>query len=431
MSNDDSTPQILYACPDCDLLVSGASLKPGHSLCCPRCGRRLARRGRNSVMKALATSLSGLLLFFPALLLPLLQLDAFGFEDSANLLESILHLFGMKYYFVALAVSFSAAILPLLTLLFSFMVSFNLFFHRRSRWTGSIFRAWLQLTDWAMLDVYLLSILVSIIKMLPIAQIQYLAGFFCFIVLVLLVLGTSAVIDKDMFWMKIDALSPGAPVPLIFKESEGETAAEHDIVLCHTCHKLLAGSWSGKPCPRCGSTVHRRKPQSKSRTTVLVISAVLLLFPANLLPIMQVDFFGSEQNSTIIDGIIYFFHTGSYFVGAVILCASVLVPVFKVIGLTILLLNRSLPEASLRRKTKMYRFITFIGRWSMLDIFVISLMAAMVDFGFVSTTWAAPGCTWFCIVVTLTMTAAETFDPRTMWDRTLFLSSSHSSSHSS
>ncbi len=427
MSNDDSTPQILYACPDCDLLLSGASLKAGHSLCCPRCGRRLARRVRGSEAKAFATSLSGLLLFFPALLLPLLRLDAFGFKDSANLLESILHLFEVKYYFVALAVSFSAAILPLLTLLFSFAVSFNLFFHRRSRWTGKLFRAWQQLTDWAMLDVYLLGILVSIIKMLPIARIEYLSGFFCFIALVLLVLATSAVIDKDMFWLKIDALSPGPPVPLTFKESEGETAAEHDIVLCHTCHKLLARSWSGKACPRCGSTVHRRKPQSNSRTTVLVISAVLLLFPANLLPIMKVDFLGTAQNSTILDGIIYFFHSGSYFVGAVILCASVLVPVFKVIGLTILLLNRSLPEASLRRKTKMYRFITFIGRWSMLDIFVISLLAAMVNFGFISTTGAAPACTWFCVVVALTMTAAETFDPRTMWDRTLFLSSSHPS----
>ncbi len=419
---NNTHPKVYYACPDCDLLLEERSLDPGYALSCPRCGCLLARRVRGSVHKVFACSLSGLLLFFPALLLPLLRLDAFGFEDSATLLESIVHLFQVKYYFVAVIVAFSAAILPFVTLLLSCIVSANLFFRRRSRLTGPFFRAWQQLNDWAMLDVYLLGILIAIIKMLSIASINYLPGFFTFIALVLLVIVTAVVTDRDIFWRRIDALTPGPPQPAAFAGPAEKTAAAQGLVLCHTCRKLLKEECSGHPCPRCGAKVHHRKPRSTAVTAAFLISATLLLFPANLLPIMRVDFFGTEKLSTIFDGIVYFFHGGSYFVGTVILVASILVPVFKVIGLTILLATGRPPETALRRKTRLYRFISFIGRWSMLDVFVIALLAVLVDFGFVSTTSTAPGCTWFCLVVALTMIAAETFDPRLMWDRHTFSS---------
>ncbi len=196
------------------------------------------------------------------------------------------------------------------------------------------------------------------------------------------------------------------------------TARQAGLILCHDCHKLLAdGDDIPHNCPRCGASVHLRKPNSISRTWALVITAAILSFPANILPIMRVDFFGSAEYSTIMDGIIYFFETGSYGIGAIILTASVLVPCFKIIGIIFILLSIHFRwKTWLRHKTLLFRIIEFIGRWSMLDIFVIALLQVLVNFGNITSIEAAPAATYFTGVVLCTMFAAITFDPRLLWD---------------
>ncbi len=132
---------------------------------------------------------------------------------------------------------------------------------------------------------------------------------------------------------------------------------------------------------------------------------------------MKVDYLGSQEYSTILDGIIYFFKEGSYGIGIVILTASVLVPVFKIAGIIMILMSIHYRwETWLKHKTIMFRFIEFIGRWSMLDIFVIALLTVLVNFGFFSTISAASAATYFCGVVISTMLAAITFDTRLIWD---------------
>jgi paraquat-inducible protein A len=133
---------------------------------------------------------------------------------------------------------------------------------------------------------------------------------------------------------------------------------------------------------------------------------------------MRVDFLGLPDRSTIMDGIIYFFHSGSYAIGLIIFAASILVPVFKIIGLTIILTTtRPCGSYALLQKTRLFRFIAFIGRWSMLDIFGIALLTVLVDFGFLTSIHTAPAATYFCFVVVSTMLAATAFDPRIMWDK--------------
>lgn len=132
---------------------------------------------------------------------------------------------------------------------------------------------------------------------------------------------------------------------------------------------------------------------------------------------MHVDFLGTTSDSTIMDGIIYFFHEKEYGIGLIIFIASVLVPLFKIIGMVIILLSITFKwKRGLRHKTSMFRFIEFIGRWSMLDIFVIALMSTLVSFGGLTSTMAAPATTYFCAVVVCTMSAALTFDTRLLWD---------------
>jgi paraquat-inducible protein A len=199
------------------------------------------------------------------------------------------------------------------------------------------------------------------------------------------------------------------------------TARQAGLSRCHDCAKLVkldsCGTNSDQECPRCSAKVHLRKPNSLNRTWALVTAALIMLFPANILPIMEVSFLGDVERSTILDGILYFFDSGSYGIGIIILTASVLVPLFKVTGLILILLSLHFRWRSwLRHKTVMFRFICFIGRWSMLDIFVIAILSVLVKFGTLSTTTAAPAVTYFAGVVVLTMLAAATFDSRLLWD---------------
>ena len=199
-------------------------------------------------------------------------------------------------------------------------------------------------------------------------------------------------------------------------ELNAKSAMEAGYVVCHDCNKIIRHN-SHTHCPRCYAKLHIRTPRSVTKTWALVLTSALFFLPANMLPIMQVDFLGVPDRSTILDGIIYFFHDGSYAIGIIILTASILVPLFKVVGLIIILYSVHIRKNSfLVHKARMFRFIEFIGRWSMLDIFVIALLTVLVDFGFFTSIHAAPAATYFCIVVISTMFAAITFDPRIMWD---------------
>lgn len=411
----------LTACPDCDLLVSVTDAPPGHFVCCPRCGGTLQRRTADSLAKTLALSGTGLILYPPAMIMPLMTLESFGFSDSANILESVLNFYRNEYYFVSLMVLLSAVIFPLVLLSGIFVVSLTLSRRRSSPLLARIFRLFEHLEEWAMVEVYLLGIMITVIKMGDSSEIHFHAGAFCFTLLVLITMAISTVVDRELFWRLIGdnrVAGPGLQSALPGHGPEAEpSAADQGLILCHICRLLVPVALAGRNCPRCGARLHERRPESQSRTWALILTSAIFLAPANLLPIMEVDFMGVPDRSTILDGIIYFFQHGSYLIGLIIFTASILVPIFKIVGLTILLLTRrpcSLPL--LRQKTRMYRFIAFIGRWSMLDVFVIALLTVLVDFGFFTSVHTAPGATYFCIVVASTMFAAITFDPRIMWD---------------
>ena len=199
------------------------------------------------------------------------------------------------------------------------------------------------------------------------------------------------------------------------------TGIKAGILLCHGCHKTIAAvgknGMTTRLCPRCGASIHFRKPDSIVRTWALLITAAILVFPANLLPIMRVYSMSVPDDSTIMEGIIYFFKEGSYGIGLIIFTASILIPLFKITGIGLILFSIHFKwKAKVKQRALMFRFIQFVGRWSMLDIFVIALLQAFIDFGILSSTVPAPAATYFTGVVVTTMFAAITFDPRLMWD---------------
>jgi paraquat-inducible protein A len=199
-----------------------------------------------------------------------------------------------------------------------------------------------------------------------------------------------------------------------------KTARNSGMIGCHSCHLLCRAPDPGAimTCPRCGARLHRRKPKSIHRTWALVIAAFVFYIPANVLPITTVISFGKGQSDTIMSGVIYFIHSGMWPIALVIFVASVFVPLLKLLILTFLLITVQ-RKSSWRKKdrTRLYRITEVIGRWSMVDIFVVTILVALVNLGALATIHARPGAVFFCAVVIITMFAAMSFDPRLIWDK--------------
>ena len=417
---------LLVACPGCDLLMPTMSAGEGDTLTCPRCGTALHRYKKDSINRTAALCLVGLLLYVPAMSLPLMTFQTLGMSETANIFQSIIAYYRQEYFLVALMVFLSAVLFPFLKVSLGLVVALLIKMRTFPAFLPRLFRFYIHLEDWAMVEVYLLGIMVTVIKMYDTADISYGLGFYCFIALVLATLGTTDVLDKRLFWALLERhgeqIRPDTGDPaLVDCRFEMMTAMEAGLISCHTCHRLAVRPESDPDlsihCPLCGARVHSRKPDSIARTWALMLTAGLLFIPANFLPIMRVDYLGRPDSSTIIDGIVHFFRDGSYAVGLIILSASILVPLFKISGLLIILLTiRFKRGIFLQQQAKMFRFIEFIGRWSMLDIFVIAILSVLVRFGFFSSIQAAPAATYFCTVVITTMLAAHTFDSRILWD---------------
>jgi paraquat-inducible protein A len=198
-------------------------------------------------------------------------------------------------------------------------------------------------------------------------------------------------------------------------------AIDAGILLCMECHELnkREADADEQVCTRCGALVHARRPNSLTRTWALLITAAILYIPANILPIMTVSSLGKGDPSTIMSGVIQLAQHGMIPIAAVVFIASILVPTFKLVGIALLLFSvQRRQPLSARQRILMYRFIEFIGRWSMLDIFVIAILVAVVNFGRLANVEANLGAIAFASVVILTMLAAVTFDPRLIWDNT-------------
>jgi len=180
---------------------------------------------------------------------------------------------------------------------------------------------------------------------------------------------------------------------------------------------LPADRWGQRHCPRCGARLHHRKPRSLQRTSALLLAAAILYVPANLLPIMQTTSLGRVQSDTILSGALYLLQSGMWPLALVVFVASILVPLLKLLILILLLVSiRWRWTWRPRDRTRLYRILELVGRWSMVDIFVVTILVALVQLGNVANVVAQSGAAFFAAVVVLTMLAAMSFDPRLIWD---------------
>jgi paraquat-inducible protein A len=220
-------------------------------------------------------------------------------------------------------------------------------------------------------------------------------------------IGIDVTVDRAAFW---------SAVPLREPREARSHSREARLIACHGC-TLVVRSHDGAGCPRCGSPLHARKPNSVRRTAALIGAAALLAIPANVWPVMTITQLGQGAPSTILGGTLELTQLGFWGLATLVFVASIVVPLSKLVALSWLLLaTRHGSSSKLVLRTRLFRVVTLIGRWSMLDIFATMMLAALARFGWLGNVRPEAGATAFCAVVILTMLASEAFDPRLMWD---------------
>jgi paraquat-inducible protein A len=270
-----------------------------------------------------------------------------------------------------------------------------------------------RLSPWSMIEIFVLGVLVAYVKLGDLVTIHLGTGIFALFVLTFVMVWADGALDRQAIWEGLDRSASADGSPSGLPAHEVATGA----IGCESCDLVSIPKPGHAHCPRCGSALHGRKPNSMMRTWALVLAAAILYVPANLYPVLTVMQLGAGAPSTILGGVQELISSRMYPLAALVFFASIAVPMLKLVGLTVMLVSTQTGRVGwLRDRTRLYHFVRWIGRWSMIDIFMESLLGALVRFGSVITIEPGIGAVAFCAVVLLTMFAAETFDPRLMWD---------------
>lgn len=396
-------------CLDCGLAQRLPTLRHAERALCRRCGGWLARATPGALDIPAALAALALILFVMANAMPFMSFEFDGSEQTAYILTGAYSFYSHDFVMLAAVVFLASFLVPLVCMcsLLYILVPLRLGF---VPWqVGRVFRFTQRLRSWGMLEVYLIGVLVAVVKLGELASANPGMGFYVFVPLVYVWTATQAEIDPQVIWEAADRRLPPAV-----------REAPADGVPCEVCGRVAAAPpHSGSHCLRCGARVHFRKPDSVARTWALVIAAAILYLPANLYPIMTITLLGKTSKMTILDGVESLLAAGLWEIASIVFVASIAVPLLKLVGLSHLLisLRRHRPLRSKADRTRLYRIISYIGRWSMIDIFMLSILIALVHLGALATIDPGIAATCFAAVVVITIFAAETFDPRLIWDR--------------
>ncbi len=260
---------------------------------------------------------------------------------------------------------------------------------------------------WSLLAVFMLGTLVSVVKLQSLATVIPGLGLIAFCVMLVVYSAARASFDPEVFW----SLSK------VKQARARDISPDSAITNCHTCGLVRPFSMHTHDCARCGSSVHHRNKDSIQRTWAYLFAASMMLIPANLLPIMTVKVLGSGQPDTIISGIMRLMESGLWGLALIVLIASIVVPALKLTALGYLLYSVSKKSAwRPRDRTLLYRITHVVGAWSMVDVFLVGLLAGLVKLGLIATIEPGLGATFFCAAVIMTIFAANNFDFRLIWD---------------
>lgn len=404
-------------CPDCGLLCRLPPRYPGLVADCPRCGDVLWRMRKARRTYPLCCALAALLFYLFAIVAPFLEIQAFGRFSLADLdtgpKQFIAQGFGLAGVLVFIVTLIAPALK--LSLLVITLGGLRVLPPGLLKFT---FRWYHRLAPWAMLDVYLLGFLVAYTKLVALASVHLDTALYALIGCMVTMAAADGGVDDEQVWRTLGARTlqndtaqnrqPAAP-----PEAPATPALRMG---CHECGYVNIAQ-HGAPCQRCGSAVHERKPDSLNRAWAFLLAALAFYIPANIYPFMVLTTLAHSTAYTILGGIIELAQDGLWPLALLVFFASFTIPLMKIVLLGYMLISAHYRStAHLRFRTYAYRIIDFIGRWSMIDVFMVSILIALLRFGQFASVHAAMGSVCFAAVVVMTIFAVEAFDPRLMWD---------------
>jgi paraquat-inducible protein A len=413
-----SLPAHQVGCPCCGLSLFIPTLTPGESALCPRCHQHLVRIEIHPLDTPTAYAIASLIITTIVYTQLYMSIDLFGIHVELTIPYMVATLAQQDYSLLAEIMFFLTFGSPVLFLLLCLYVFTGLRYQQVLPGMLYATRTLVRLRHWIMVDVFYIATLVSYIKISGMAQIHFGLAFWFMMVLGILLIRTSQGVPEHWIFYQIQHLTGNDP-----------TLQKHntDTINCHYC--LFEQPNTQNVCDVCGSYLSRRKPLSLSISMAFLLAAIIFYIPANLLPMMITRSPGTNLASTILDGIEYMWNDGDVLIAIVIFSASMAIPVLKILSMLVLLYSAAYrPLMSARKLTVLYRITESIGRWSMIDIFVVIILMSAFSTPLAHVT---PGSAtiYFCAVVIFTMISALSFDPRLIWDEIKQHPSHHKSSN--
>ncbi|WP_285128176.1 membrane integrity-associated transporter subunit PqiA [Leclercia adecarboxylata] len=396
-------------CSQCDMLVALPVLEHGHKAACPRCGTTLTTKWDAPRQRPTAYAIAALFMLFLSNLFPFIYMKVGGITSEVHLLEIPGVMFSEDYAslgtFFMLFVQIVPAFCLMVILLLVNRVQMPMALKIR------LARILFQLKSWGMAEIFLAGILVSFVKLMAYGDVGIGLSFIPWCLYCVLQLRAFQCVDRRWAW---DDIAPAPVLPQTLKV--GVPGIHQNLRLCSCCTAILPADQ--EICPRCETKGHVRRKNSLQWTMALLVTSIMLYLPANILPIMITNLLGDEMPSTIMAGVILLWGEGSYPVALVIFIASIMVPTLKMIAIAWLCWDaKGHGKRDSERMHLIYEVVEFVGRWSMIDVFVIAVLSALVRIGGLMSIYPAIGALMFALVVIMTMFAAMTFDPRLSWDR--------------
>lgn len=390
-------------CRHCGLIQFVPVRDRAHVVTCRRCRSRLEHCAGTHPDAALACALGALLLLIPAWTLPFLTTSALGATRTSHLFSSVTILWREGQPLLAVVVCLVILVFPVVRLSSLGAVLIALRAQDRPRWLPAAFRLSNALQTWAMLDVFLLGLLVAYFRLQSSIPANIDSGAIFFMLAIVLGVAARASLDKAGTWHLIG--------------SSHRCMDPRSVIACFSCGLLVPRSTESHDCPRCGATVRARKPQSHSRAIALLVAAVLLYFPANLYPIATIPIGLTPTSYTVLGGVRDLYDSHLFGLALLVFTASFTIPLLKMAGLAWCIASTLHRHSNrLVAKTRVYRIVEEVGRWSMVDPLTIACFVPVLQFNGLIDGHAQPAATPFTAVVILTTLAVKAFDPRLMWD---------------
>ena len=402
---DASLPAHTVDCPDCGNRMDIPRLRQGQEAHCPVCNHEVVEVENNPYVAPLAYATTSLILMAFAYSMVYIRVELLGVTSVLSLPEMMRLLIYQDYGFLAevmFVLTFGAPVLFLLLCLYVYTALVRERAYPALRFAT---RVLVRLRHAIMVDVFFISTLVAYIKLSSVAEVEFGSAFYLMFALSVMLIRTSVSIPQHWVYYKIHRLTGGDAVQ----------AASEDKICCSRC--LYFRDKDEQPCEVCGADLYRRRPKSLSISLAFLIAAFILYFPANILPIMISSNPTALEVNTIFNGIVYMWNDGDRPIAVIIFSASILVPVLKIIAMAVLIASAYFkPPMSASKMSVLYRITESIGRWSMIDIFVIIILMSSFH---TNMARVVPGgaAIYFCLVVILTMLSAYYFDPRLIWDK--------------